>query len=429
MGSSYMRNLRKIAILFALISFLFSSFTSASASSSSTSPSESPSAETELICHTDNPAECYPKVFSATEEFQVVRDDQDLPPGLHVRLDIQTGQKQAKLNNPEEGNSALQGLPVDRSIVVIDPDTPQDDQPPIPSGAPAYEPVGVVKAPKEKNEGFTQALKTVKKDPNFSPSDELDRALQDLEDLSHDMYYGLQIAQDAEALQALFCLLTKRDASAAAEERPLTERPDFLASSILASSIRNNQPALRAVEASWDAVVAKPCQNPRDAGSLGSELYAQLEPTSGPGTAEEAAEAYFTRLHLAVWDGLLKSPKIKAEFLANDGMRSFLQILLRRGEAWDGRRARVARIVSDIFLDEEVGAVLGVWPTESVVSDASVCEKSGGNDEGCWEYHLEVIGRDPRNADWSQPLLDMLRRRRPASTAESAPHQPPRDEL
>ncbi|KAI1774069.1 hypothetical protein F4818DRAFT_420738 [Hypoxylon cercidicola] len=424
MGSSFTRNPKRIVVLTALIS-VFLSFASASASVPSAPPSASPSAETELICHTDNPAECYPKVFSATEEFQIVRDDQDLPPGLHVRLDIQTGQKQAKLNNPQEGNQALEGLPVDRSIVVVDPETPQDDQPPIPSGAPAYEPVGVVKAPREKNEGFTRALETVKKDPDFGPSEELDRALQDLEDLSHDMYYGLQIAEDAEALHALFCLLTKRDASAAAEERPLTERPDFLASSILASSIRNNKPALRAVEDSWDAVVAKQCKN---TASLKSELYGKLEPTSGPDTAEEAAEAYFARLDLAVWDGLLKSPKIKAEFMANDGMRNFLRILLRRGEVWDGRKARVARIVSDVFLDEEVGAVLGVWPTESVVGDASVCEKSGVDEEGCWEYHLEVIGQDPRDAGWSRPLLDMLRQRRPAAK-QPAPGQPTRDEL
>lgn len=424
-----MRNLRKIVLTIALFSVFLFSFASASASPS---PSESPSAETELICHTDNPAECYPKVFSATEEFQIVRDDQDLPPGLHVRLDIQTGEKQAKLNNPKEDgkeNPALKGLPVDRSVVVVDPEAAQDEQPKIPFGAPAYEPVGVVKAPREKNAGFLQALETVKKDPNFNPSGELDAALQDLEDLSHDMYYGLQIVEDPEALQALFCLLTKRDKSAAAEERLLTERPDFLASSILASSIRNNKPALNAVENSWDAMLSKQCKNPKDAGSLKTELYGRLEPTSAAlDIVDEMAEVYFMRLSLAVWDGLLKSPKIKAEFLANDGMRNLLRILLRKGEVWDDRKARVARIVSDVFLDEEVGAVLGVWPTGSAVSDTSVCEEGGEGslDEGCWEYHLEAIRQDSNDADWSRPLLDMLRRRRPDAT-QSQKHK--RDEL
>ncbi|KAI0175678.1 hypothetical protein GGR52DRAFT_323592 [Hypoxylon sp. FL1284] len=427
MKSSYTRSLNKIAILFAFISVLFFSVSSASASASS-SPSESPSAEAELICHTDNPAECYPKVFSATEEFQVVREDQDLPPGLHVRLDIQTGQKQAKLYDPKE-NPALEGLPVDRSVVVVDPEASDDDQPQARPGAPAYEPVGAVKAPKQKNEGFLRALETVKKDPGLAPSDELDAALQDLEDLSHDMYYGLQIAEDSEALRALFCLLAERDGAAVAPDRPLTERPGFLASSVLASSIRNNPPALRAVEASWDAVVAGRCRDP--AANKGSGLYARLEPTSEPGTAADTAEAYFARLDLAVWDGLLKSPRIKAEFLKNDGMRNFLRILLRRGNAWEDRRAKVARIVSDVFLDDEAGAVLGVWPTESAPGDAAAaCGKGGPDalDEGCWEHHLEAIGLDSRDAGWSEPLLDMLRRRRPDST-RPASRQPTRDEL
>lgn len=408
-----MGNLKKIAVSLFVISSALSF-----ASASSPPPAESPSADAELICHTENPAECYPKVFSATEEFQVVREDQDLPPGLHVQLDIQTGQKRAKLYNPEEKNPDLEGLPVDRSVVIIDPEEPQDEKPKIPSGAPAYEPVGLVKAPNEKNEGFTLALETVKKYSGAKgksiTAGDLDKALEDLEDLSHGMYYGLQIAEDAEALHALFCLLTGPE-TAQEEEKPLTERVDFLASSILASSIRNNKPALRAVEASWDTILDKQCaSNPKVARTPKSELYAGLEPTTGPGSAEEAAEAHSTRLNLAVLDGLLKSPKIKEQFLAHDGMKNFLRILLRKEEVWDSRKAKVARIVADTFLDEEVGAVLGVWPTVASVADATVCAEEGSDTlgEGCWEYHLEVISRDPKDAEWSQPLLDMLRQRR-----------------
>lgn len=417
MRTSYICNLKKIAVSIFILSSTISTFASASSP-----PSESPAANDELICHTDNPAECYPKVFSPTEEFQILHDDQDLPPGLHVQLDVQTGQKQAKLNNPNEGNPALEGLPVDRSVVVVDSETSQDDhKPPLPPGAPAYEPVGVVKAPKEKNEGFTQALETVKNSHSVQSS-ELDQALQDLEDLSHDMYYGLQIAGDVETLQALLCLLTKQDSSTeqaeADQKRPLTERPGFVASSILASAIRNNKPALQAVEGAWDVIAGKQCAGAR---SLKAELYANLEPTTDPASAAEAAEAYSTRLHLTVLDGLLQSPKIKAEFLANDGMQRFLQILLRKEAVWDARKAKVARIVSDIFLDEEVGAVLGVWPSSGDggdgggQEDAGVCAKEGDPKalgEGCWEYHLEVIGRDPKDAEWSGPLLERLRERR-----------------
>ncbi|KAI2615701.1 hypothetical protein GGR54DRAFT_265739 [Hypoxylon sp. NC1633] len=416
MSTSLMSSMKKIAFLIFIISSVVS-FASASSP-----PSASPSAETKLICHTNNQADCYPKVFSATDEFQIIHDDQDIPPGLHVQLDVQTGQRQAKLYNPKEENPALEGLPVDRSVVVIDPDTPQDDSPQIPFGAPAYEPVGAVKAPREKDAGFVQALETIKHHLTSGRSDGLAKALEDLEDLSHDMYYGLQIASDTEATQALFCLLTTRDATTAAtSEVPLTSRPDFLASSILASSVRNNKPALRAVEQSWDAILAKRCTPTSTTSStapppldLGSQLYAGLEPASAPGTADEAAEAHIARIHLAVLDGLLKSPLIKAEFLARGGMRSLLRILLRRETVWDARRAKAARIVSDTFLDEEVGAVVGVWPTTHDVTEARICAEGGARalDDGCWEYHLEIISRDSRDAGWSRPLLDMLRRRR-----------------
>ncbi|KAI8962352.1 hypothetical protein F5Y11DRAFT_196401 [Daldinia sp. FL1419] len=416
--------LKRIAVA-TLVASSALSFTSASSP-----PSESPSAETELICHTDNPAECYPKVFSATEEFQAVHDDQDLPPGLHVQLDIQTGKKQAKLYNPKEENPALEGLPVDRSVVVIDPDPPQDDEPKIPLGAPAYEPVGVVKAPKEKNEGFISALETVKKSSGDKSdgvsSEELDKALEDLEDLSHGIYYGLQIASDPEALHALLCLLTARDVTQA--QRPLDQRTDFLASSILASSIRNNKPALQAVEKTWDALLEKTCPATSSSDSLKSELFAALQPTTAPGSEAEESEAYATRLNLAVLDGLLKSPQITAQFLDNDGMTQFLQILLRADPIWDARKAKVARIVSDIFLDEDVGAVLGVWPTTAHTAETSVCEAGGPRslEEGCWEYHLEVISQGPEAPDWSQPLLDLLRRRR---AEKPAAQQRKRDEL
>ncbi|KAI2777074.1 hypothetical protein F4815DRAFT_304227 [Daldinia loculata] len=425
MKHSYTHIMKRLAVA-TLVASSALSFTHASSP-----PSESPSAETELICHTDNPAECYPKVFSATEDFQPVHDDQDLPPGLHVQLDIQTGQKQAKLYNPAEQNPALEGLPVDRSVVVVDPETPHDDdQPQIPPGAPAYEPVGVVKAPKEKNEGFISALETVKKssgaNSNAVNPDDLDKALEDLEDLSHDIYYGLQIASDTDALHSLFCLLTARDAAQA--QRPLSQRTDFLASAILASSIRNNKPALRAVEQSWDSLVEKQCpSNKASPNSLQSELFSALQPTTTPGSAEESAEAYATRLNLAVLDGLLKSPQITAQFLAHDGMRHLLRILQRADPVWDARKAKVARIVSDIFLDEDVGAVLGVWPTSTSVAEASVCEAGGPDslEEGCWEYHLEVISQGPEAPGWSQPLLDLLRRRR----AEKPAAQHRRDEL
>ncbi|KAI0013341.1 hypothetical protein F4779DRAFT_613489 [Xylariaceae sp. FL0662B] len=96
-------------------------------------------------------------------------------------------------------------------------------------------------------------------------------------------------------------------------------------------------------------------------------------------------------------------------------MKNFLRILLRSEGVWESRKAKVARIVSDIFLDEDVGATLGVWPTKSLSED-SICAKGEPEslDEGCWEYHLQKISQDTNGAaDWSESLLAMLKQRRP----------------
>lgn len=412
-------------VLFSII-FLNTIISSFAFASSPPIPSESPLAEADLICHTDNPADCYPKVFSPTEEFQVVHDDQDLPPGLHVQLDMQTGQKQARLNIPTEENPALQGLPVDRSIVVVDSEETLDN-PQIPPNAPAYEPIGVVKEPQEKNAGFFEALEAVKshvENGQYVRSDELAKALEELEELSHDMYYGLQIAEDPETVQGLFCILTSRDVEQATTQ-PLTERSDFLASSIIASAVQNNRPALRAVEKSWDSIMQNQCKH--HTSTLKQSLYDQLAPSTNPPNTE-ALEADYVRLNLAVLDGLTKSPKIRDEFLAQGGMKSLLQILLTTGDTWKPRRIKAAQFVSDTFLDEDIGATLGIWPSQEVL-EAAKCAKgqSDSLSDGCWEYHLEVIGQDPSDAEWSQSLLSMLKPRRRGVSRSSA--SAPREEL
>ncbi|KAI1163646.1 hypothetical protein F5B18DRAFT_304330 [Nemania serpens] len=417
MITSYLRNPGRFVLSLAFLHFVLCSFTSASSP-----PAASPAADTELICHTDNLAECYPKLFSATEDFQVVHDDQDLPPGLHVQLDVHTGKKQAKLYNPDEENPALAGLPVSQEVIVVDPELPQDDGPRIPAGAPAYEPVGMVKAPREKNEEFSQALQTVKKiseGQQTTDTSALDAALHLLDDLSHDMYYGLQVAEDAEAVQSLFCLLFRRD-DAEEEGRPFAERVDFLASSVLSAAVGNNAPALAAIEKSWDGIVGKQCN--ADAHSIKHELFHRIAPTSEPGTKQEAEESEAIRLYIAVISGLLKSRKIRTEFLDTDGMQSFLRVLLRDGGAWESRKAKVAQVISDTFLDEDFGATLGLWPRKRQVDD-SRCAESGPQslDEECWEHHLVRISQGIGAPEWSEHLLSLLRRTPVSSSRQDTP--------
>ena len=53
--------------------------------------------------------------FIPTREWQVVDDGQSIPPGLHVRINLATGLKEAKLLDPEEGGEADHVLSVARS--------------------------------------------------------------------------------------------------------------------------------------------------------------------------------------------------------------------------------------------------------------------------------------------------------------------------
>ncbi|KXJ95410.1 hypothetical protein Micbo1qcDRAFT_157335 [Microdochium bolleyi] len=434
-----------------LILCLFSSHVSASAAPAKQSPSADSS---DLICHTDNPAECYPRIFSATTEFQVVHDDQDLPPGLHVQLDMQTGRKVAKIYDPsEKTDPSLEGLPVDHSVVVVDQPEEGDTPPPVPRGAPAYDSVGAVKEPREKHDGFSRALRIVKDHialPDGVEVGTLVPALADLEELAHDMYYGLKIAEDQDALQALWCILLERDMGAylaataqagAGNGAGIEERPDFLASSTLAAAIRNNPPGLAALEKSWDGVMGAKCRLlPTGAYSLRAALYDNLAPStpsSTSSTAQSRFESDQTRLTLAVLRGLLKSDKIRDEFLGADGMRSLLRILLSRDEAWGhARKEKVARIVGDTFLDEDAGAVKGIWGGaggERVANERCAAQEKEMQNEAladgdmfvvddgsCWPYHLEKVVREGRGGDWAEDLLRLLNDARPQKTGSES---------
>ncbi len=83
--------------------------------------SSSPATATDIICHTSDPADCYPRVFQPTENFQVVRDDQDLPPGLHIRLNLNTGLKEARLNIPMDGKEDVWKKDDEQAIIVATP--------------------------------------------------------------------------------------------------------------------------------------------------------------------------------------------------------------------------------------------------------------------------------------------------------------------
>jgi nucleotide exchange factor SIL1 len=70
-------------------------------------PTEYYQTETE-IC---NQNECYPLLFEATNEFEIVKPGQKIRKGLHVSIDFETGKKMAKiLDHSNSNDSSLQPI-------------------------------------------------------------------------------------------------------------------------------------------------------------------------------------------------------------------------------------------------------------------------------------------------------------------------------
>ncbi|RFU75610.1 hypothetical protein TARUN_6670 [Trichoderma arundinaceum] len=387
---------RSLPIIFALfLGLLLCLAIPAAASASQPSP-QAGSEKPDLICHTSNPAECYPRVFEPTDEFQTVHDDQELPNGLHVRLNIWTGVKEAKINVPDEINPALEGLPVDQAVVLVDQEQSETIQ--VPKGAPKYDSIGKVKEPAPGGEAqveaiaFMETFKQLKS--GVIPSDEeFYHGLEGLEELSHDIYYGLKITEDADVVKALFCLMGTRDGEVTQGVTPRGQQ----AAAILAGALSNNPSALNEVAKIWTDLMDSSC--PRDGAPIRDHFY---YPMASVGDSPGKVKAV-----VSVINGLIKDGNIRKHFLANKGMKQLLGVLFPEGEEWAAAQRKVGQLVLDTFLDEDMGAQLGQWPRGQASGDVTCLAAETSSDDGCWDYHVERMVRLKRG-QWSKELQKRL---------------------
>ncbi|KAB5581119.1 hypothetical protein GE09DRAFT_1085126 [Coniochaeta sp. 2T2.1] len=426
-----------VCLMFTLVA---ASSSSSSSSSLSTPLQPSPSAEVDLICHTEDPSGCYPKVFVPTDEFQIVHPDQDIPPGLHVRLNIYTGEKEAKINVPDETNTELEGLPVDSSVMVVDPPEGKGEAAQIPAGAPVYEPVGKIKEPPkgEESDTFFKSLEILQRGLN------LDDALKELQELSHDIYYGLKIAEDYETVKNLFCLANS-DWKYRSEEKPMPVRRMAQASSILAGALQNNPKALAEVEKHWEKFEGMKCDS-RDRHDMTTSAFHVFVPGSGPS---------HIKARIGALKALLKSDVIRKDFLAKNSMKGVFDVLIRYNQPeWEPVREKMALLVQDIFLDEDQGAKLGEWPGDEQREYWDCHGRCTGGGEGpysvCADYWLGVVSARNKEVEdhWSHELFQKYIEVRKGATVPyekfrndvfeeymktgegaAIPYEPPRDEL
>lgn len=362
----------------------------------------SESKDSGLICHTSDPKDCYPKIFIPTDEFQTIRDDQDIPSGLHVRMNIWTGLKEAKIHVPGETNPALEGLPVDQAVVLVEQEQPE--LPPIPKDAPKYENTGKVKEPRQHEAiYFAETFKMLKS--GVIPGDkEFDHGLEGLEELSHDIYYGLKFTEDVEVVKSLMCLMVQHDLPAVKGATPRDQQ----AAAILAGALQNNPSALDEVAKEWANLMNSKC--PKDDKTLGERFYSSFVPTHDLIAGDAKMTANKVKAKVSAINGLIKSSSIRQDYLQNGGMKWLLQVLEPEKKEWETAQRKAGQLVLDTFLDENMGAVLGQWPRIPKTND-NKCSKDGeAVDEGCWDYWVNRIMKANKGNrwHWSRDLHDRL---------------------
>ncbi|PSR79440.1 hypothetical protein BD289DRAFT_442405 [Coniella lustricola] len=370
----------------------------------------------DVICSNDSTDDCYPRIFQATHNFEVVREGQEIPPGLHIRLDMSTGKKEAKINDPNEQIQAVEGLPVDSSVVVVESDESDNNVVSVPKGAPAYEPVGKIKPPETESQAFRDSLTVLK---TLSLDDRpLDAALSILTDISHDIYYGLKVAEDSNAVTELLCMMSNQEIFG----KDVNEEQVKLAgdaASVIGSALQNNQKALVEVEKAWPVI--------RDATCSGSDkplkvaAFQMLIPSAATNEDTPGSEGHqlsLTKAKTSALRGLIKSALIRDDFLASGGMEQILQVLKRTRPDLEPAQQKLANLVMDNFLDEGMGAVLGVWPRP-------------GSIDLDWNTELKKLAKlyTSKKGHWSTELWKILQGQRQAMNAAGVDGKPEHSDL
>ncbi|MCJ1254442.1 hypothetical protein MMC24_002257 [Lignoscripta atroalba] len=319
----------------------------------------SPRASVALICHTSYASDCYPKLFQPTTSFQVVRPFQQLPAGLHVRMNLDTGRKEAKLNiGRDKKTSEKQDL-----AVVAESNIPIEDCAlPTVHGQKVS---GSVQLPctlsqrKSERELFS-SYQAVLKSSDSLQTKHLRLALTGLKDLSHDIHWGITLMKDHESVRILLQLIGSQS------PRPEAKRAAVLT---IGTAIQNNPEALS---------------------SLLSHCYTVEIPT-GPLEAVIAAfiekESQLSDNYVFLLSGLCQDQGYCVRFVDANGLDILIRVFdaARAGEWWNDKlRAKIANFLLDRFLHFETpelvnqeGAHYGVLQSQLEPYGASLTSACG----------------------------------------------------
>ena len=201
----------------------------------------------ELICpDPENPLDCYPKLFVPTNEWQTIKRGQDIPLGLHVRLNIDTLEKEAKLMSTDGKDEPVQEVVVggelqDHSKEAISENLQKLHERKHPQVK--QEHALRTKVSKGDLSNFDAACLEVENfKPHESDLERLHLALDTLEELSHDIEFGVKLTSYKTTFQSLLNIANS------VSDPKVTEK----VYRVMGSSLRNNPEAISNILTNFD---------------------------------------------------------------------------------------------------------------------------------------------------------------------------------
>lgn len=183
-----------------------------------------------IIARPPEPCDCYPEVFQATNEWQVVREGQHIPAGLHVRMNMDTGEKEAKLLDPNDSGSS--------DLIVVENDEAEREaiQQKIEEALNKYkQQKKEYKRSAVEEEEYTDFSSALTEILTFDADlGKVEKALDTLVELSHDREYGLRLTQRPTIFEKI------HEIALEVQEPSIKEK----CYSVLGASLRNNPEAV-----------------------------------------------------------------------------------------------------------------------------------------------------------------------------------------
>lgn len=182
----------------------------------------------ELICKED--IGCYDSQFKPSSEWQIVKEGQTIPPGLHVRLNLETGSQEAKylLDDDEDENI--------NNVAVVVPQKDGKAETKKSAKMASNKPLKKSKVDPEELMSFSSSVDEILKFDEERDISRLSKALDTLIDLSHDIEFGAELTKDKN----IFASMKQ------ASDLLKTESPELVEKifRVMGSSLRNNEQSI-----------------------------------------------------------------------------------------------------------------------------------------------------------------------------------------